>query len=93
MTLGMSIDYSIRVGDLIQIATIAAGGLLVFAQMRYDLRSVNERLDKSSTDLAKRLDKSEAELEKQTDILTQLAAGDARMDGLDRRLTLLENAR
>ncbi|WP_018265830.1 hypothetical protein [Methylosinus sp. LW4] len=82
MAIDVAIDYSIRIGDIIQIVTIAAGGMLVVAQMRFDLRAVNERLDKS-----------EAELAKQTDILTQLAAGDARMDGLDRRLTLLENLR
>ncbi|MBY6242852.1 hypothetical protein [Methylosinus sp. Sm6] len=78
----MPIDLSVRLGDLLQVVTIAAGGLIVFAQMRADLRSVNVRLDKS-----------EAELAKQTAILAQLSAGEARMDGLDRRLTLIEEAR
>lgn len=78
----MPIDFSLRLGDLLQVAVIAGGGLMVFSTMRADLRSVNARLEKS-----------EAELAKQTAILTQLAAGEARMDGLDRRLALLEDGR
>jgi hypothetical protein len=75
-------DLSLRLGDLLQIATVAAGGLMVFAQMRADSKNIKERLGAA-----------EEELAKQTVILTQLAAGEARMDGLDRRLQLLENAR
>jgi K+/H+ antiporter YhaU regulatory subunit KhtT len=78
----MPIDPNIRFGDLLQIAVIAAGGLMVFATMRADLRTINARLDKA-----------DEELKKQTAILAQLSAGEARMDGLDRRLTLLEEAR
>lgn len=78
----MGIDYSIRIGDLIQVCAIAGGGLMVFAAMRQDMRNINVRLDKNDQELAK-----------QTQILTQLAAGEARMDGLDRRLTLVEDGR
>lgn len=76
------IDLSVRLGDLIQVVTIAGGGLMVFATMRADAKTN-----------ARRLDSVEAELAKQTTILTQLAAGEARMAGLDRRLTLLEERR
>jgi hypothetical protein len=76
------IDLSIRLGDLVQVATIAAGGLMVFATMRAEAKLS-----------ARRLDNVEAELAKQTSILTQLAAGEARMDGFDRRISLLEVGR
>ncbi|MBY6239797.1 hypothetical protein [Methylosinus sp. Sm6] len=78
----MPIDFSLRLGDLLQVAAIAAGGLMVFATMRADLRIINVRLDKADD-----------ELKKQTAILAQLSAGEARMDGIDRRLTLIEESR
>jgi hypothetical protein len=78
----MPIDFSVRLGDLLQVVTIAGGGLMVFATMRAEARLS-----------ARRLDNVEAELAKQTTILTQLAAGEARMDGFDRRISLLEGGR
>jgi K+/H+ antiporter YhaU regulatory subunit KhtT len=78
----MPIDPSIRLGDLLQAALLVAGGLVAFATMRADMTSIKSRLDNT-----------DKELQKQTAILAQLSAGEARMDGLDRRLTLLEEAR
>ncbi|ATQ67828.1 MULTISPECIES: hypothetical protein [Methylosinus] len=78
----MPIDFSLRLVDLLQVAVIAAGWIMVFATMRAEAKTS-----------ARRLDNVESELAKQTMILTQLSAGEARMDGLDRRLTLIEEAR
>lgn len=75
----MNFDLVLRLGDIVQVMSIAAGGLLVFSQMRVESKSNRERLDRVEDELAK-----------QTEILTRLAAGDARMDGLERRLQLLE---
>lgn len=78
----MDIDFSIRIGDLLTIVSIASGDLIVFTQMRSESKANRERLDKV-----------DVELVKQTGILTQLAAGEASMNGLDRCLQLLEDAR
>lgn len=78
----MSFDLAIRIGDILQVVTISAGGLAVFVQMRADMKNINARLDKNDEELAK-----------QTLILSQLAAGEERMNGLERRLELIENRR
>jgi hypothetical protein len=82
-------DATIRLSDVIQVIVIAGGGLYAFARMRAGLDANQSQF----AAVLKRLDRTDEELEKQTTILAQLAKGEARMDGLDRRLTLLEDGR
>lgn len=72
-------DMSIKLGDLLQITSILAGGFMVLGYMKSESKNNNSRL--------KWL---ENEMGKQTEILTRLASGEERMNGLDRRITLIE---
>lgn len=74
-----SFDMAIRLGDLVQVIVLVVGGVIVFARMRFEAEAHKSRLNRM-----------ESELTKQTDILTRLASGEERMNGMDRRLTLLE---
>lgn len=76
----VSFDMVVKLGDIMQVATVAAGGLMVLGYMKSEAKNNDGRL--------KWL---ENEMGKQTDILTRLASGEERMNGIDRRLTLLES--
>ncbi|HEY8066652.1 MAG TPA: hypothetical protein VIF40_18285 [Methylosinus sp.] len=82
-------DATVRLSDIMQAIVIAGGGLYALAQMRAGLQATKDEI----AAVHRRLDRTDEELEKQTTILAQLAKGEARMDGLDRRLTLLESPR
>lgn len=79
MIAAASFDMAIRLGDIMQIITIAAGGLMVLGYMKAEARNND-----------KRLEWLEGEMMKQTEILARLASGEERMNGLDRRITLVE---
>lgn len=70
----IDIDYTISLGAIINTAVIAAGGLMTLGALRFQLKSLDQRL----ADL-------EGEAKTQTEILTTLARQDARLDGLDTR--------
>jgi hypothetical protein len=72
----IDIDYTISLGAIINTAVIAAGGLMTLGALRFQLKSLDERL----ADL-------EGEAKTQTEILTTLARQDARLDGLDTRFS------
>jgi hypothetical protein len=75
----IDMDFTVRLGDLLQAGVIAAGGLIVFTQMRSESAANKNRLDRVDGELAK-----------QTDILTRLASGEERMNGLSQRITSAE---
>jgi len=75
----IDVDYTMRLGDILQAVVVAVGGLTVFNQMR------NESNENKS-----RLDRVDGELIKQTDILTRLASGEERMNGFSHRLSMVE---
>jgi hypothetical protein len=75
----IAVDWTLRLGDLATVGSIVVGGLLVAFEMRSNLLRQGERLGLV-----------ESELKRQTEILTALSAGEVRMDGIEKRLELLE---
>ena len=75
----IDIDFTLRLGDVLQASVVAMGGLSVFNQMRNEARENKSRLDRVDTELIK-----------QTDILSRLASGEERMNGFSHRLSLIE---
>lgn len=75
----VTFDLTLRIGDVLQILTVAGGGLMVLHNMKAEAANQDQRL--------KHL---ENEMGKQTEILTRLASGEERMNGFDHRLHLLE---
>lgn len=79
----IDVDWTISLGAIINTLVIAAGGLMTLGALRFQLRSLDERLAYL-----------EGEAKKQTEILTTLARQDARLDGLDTRFDdLISNLR
>ena len=76
---GISFDWAVHFGDIMQAVTFLSAAISLAAYMRMTI-----------TEHAKRLDKIDTELARQTDILVKLATGEQRMSGLEHRLDLLE---
>jgi hypothetical protein len=77
--MGLGLDLTIRISDLILAAGVLGGGLISFVLMRQELKHHGHRLYLV-----------EGEIHKQTDILVDLARQNERMAGIDRRLEFLE---
>lgn len=89
----ISLDLSVRFGDLLQIATLVGGGAIFLVNFKSENAAYRAQAKADTEAHAKRLASIESEMSKQTDILTRLAAGEERMNGLDRRIELMEDTR
>ena len=70
--IGLTIDYTITVGNIIEIATIAGGGIWVLI-----------KLNNSVSVLKIDVDKMQREIIKIGDVLTQLAVTKTRLDNME----------
>ncbi len=77
----MLIDWTVRIGDVLTVASILGGGFWLVASSRVELKDHGDRLKEI-----------ELELRKQTDTLVALARQDQRLDDHERRLDRLEKA-
>lgn len=75
----MVVDYTITIGNLIEIGSIVGGGLLVLVTLRNTVTGLKE--DVTSI---------QDELRKMGDILTKMAVAETRLDNTDTRLTTVE---
>lgn len=82
----MIIDYTISVGNLIQIAAIIGGGVLVLITLKNDVKSLKD----GATNLKGDLQQMQAEIKKLGDILIKLADLRGEIRVLDTRLTAAE---
>jgi hypothetical protein len=82
----MIVDWSVNLGNLLQIASILGGGLVVLATMRSEARFSRQQLK----DHHDRLHEIEDELKKQTDVLVTLARQDEQIKGMSTRIAALE---
>jgi hypothetical protein len=78
----MSIDPSIRVGDILTLALLTVGGLGFLWSMRGDLKL-----------LAREVQAHGVKIDKLEVVITQLAVQDQRMTDLDRRIEELRHWR
>lgn len=78
----MSIDPSIRVGDILTLVVLTVGGLGFFWNMRGDLKMLAGQVQAHGV----KIDKLEV-------VITQLAVQDQRMTDLDRRIEELRHWR
>jgi predicted nucleic acid-binding Zn-ribbon protein len=80
------IDYSISIGNIIEIGSIVGGGLLVLITLRSDVSSLKD----GAKVLKEDLDAMQAEIKKLGDILVNLAdiRGEIRVH--DTRITAIE---
>jgi len=82
----MLIDYTISVGNLIQIAAIIGGGLLVLIALKNDVKSLKDGAQTLKADLGL----MQAEIKKPGDILVKLADIRGEIRVLDTRITAAE---
>lgn len=82
----MVIDYTISVGNLIQIAAIIGGGLLVLITLKSDVKSLKE----GAKNLKEDLRQMQAEIKKLGEILINLADIRGEIRVLDTRVTATE---
>jgi hypothetical protein len=83
---GMAIDYTITIGNIIEICSIVGGGLLVLWTLKADVNSLKSGAQTLKTEFAG----MQAEIKKLTDILVNLAdiRGEIRVH--DTRITAAE---
>lgn len=72
----LMLEQSITVGNIIEIAVIAAGGLTVFTTMRNTVKNLNEKVDGI-----------QLEIKKLSDILITQARFDVRLGGMEQRVS------
>lgn len=82
----MIIDYTISIGNLIQIAAIIGGGLLVLVTLKSDVKSLKEGASNLKSDLRE----MQAEIKKLSEILVNLANIRGEIRVLDTRVTAAE---
>lgn len=82
----MVIDYTISVGNLIQIGAIIGGGLLVLLALKNDVKALKD----GATNLKGDLKQMQAEIKKLGDILVNLADIRGEIRVLDTRVTAAE---
>ncbi len=70
--IGLTLDYTITVGNIIEIATIAGGGIWILI-----------KLNNSVAILKTDVDKMQREIIKIGDVLTQLAVTKTRLDNME----------
>jgi hypothetical protein len=73
----LMVEQSITVGNIIEIAVIAAGGISVFATMRTTVRNISTKVDGMQD-----------EIKKLGDILIGQARFDEKLTSLERRVTV-----
>lgn len=81
----IAFDQTINLGQVLEVAGIIGGGILVFIRMGEKVRT----LSKDVGDIDKRLDRVDEELKKQTEILVSLGAQDARLTNVETQLALI----
>jgi prefoldin subunit 5 len=74
------IDWTVNVGNLLQIAVVVGGGMWVFQSLRADVRIVKSEID----NLTKRQDQLGEAFKQLGDILRQVAVQDQRIGQLDK---------
>jgi prefoldin subunit 5 len=74
------IDWTVNVGNLLQIAVVVGGGMWVFQSLRADVRIVKTEID----NLTKRQDQLGEAFKQLGDILRQVAVQDQRIAQLDK---------
>ena len=74
------IDWTVNVGNLLQIAVVVGGGMWVFQSLRADVRIVKTEID----NLTKRQDQLGEAFKQLGDILRQVAVQDQRIVQLDK---------
>jgi len=82
----MIIEYTISIGNLIQIAAIIGGGILVLVTLKNDVKSLKD----GASNLKGDLQQMQAEIKKLGDILIKLADIRGEIRVLDTRLTAAE---
>ncbi len=82
------IDWTVHLGDLLQMGGFIVAALTLFTYMRISLENHTVRLSSVERDLTD----INQELKQQTAILLQLAKDGVRLDGLEKRVELLERA-
>lgn len=75
----MTVDWTISVGNIIQIAAILGGGLLVLVTLKNTVSILQRDVASIQT-----------EIKKMGDILTKMAVAETRLDNTDTRLTNVE---
>lgn len=76
----MVVDYTITIGNLIEIGSIVGGGLLVLVTLRNTVTGLKE--DVTSI---------QYELRKMGDVLTKMAVAETRIDNADTRIARIES--
>ena len=87
----LTFDLSVRFGDLLTVGAFLTGGVVILSNFKSESATYRAQAKADAEAHAKRLTSLEIEMTKQTDILTRLAAGEERMNGLDRRMTMIED--
>lgn len=82
----MNIDFTITVGNIIEIMTIAGGGLLVVLRMGGDLRNMKYDM----THMKSQVQTLSGAFDKLGTILTKVAVQDTRLTGLEEDKRRLE---
>lgn len=76
----MVIDYTITVGNIIEVGAMVGGGLTVFLTLKNNVAALKEDLVAV-----------QAEVKKFGDILVSMARFDEKLSNLDRRVTVHDN--
>ncbi|WP_439399106.1 hypothetical protein ACRQ5Q_17040 [Bradyrhizobium sp. PMVTL-01] len=82
----MAIDFTITIGNIIEIGSIVGGGVMVLMTLKTDVRA----LKTGATALNARIDTMQAEIKRLGDVLIDLANVRGEMKVLDTRITAAE---
>jgi hypothetical protein len=82
MISGVNVDYTITIGNMIEIGSIVIGGFIVFMTLRYDVRA----LKSDTTGLKVDFTSMQSEIKKLGDILINLADIRGEIKGLTQRV-------
>lgn len=86
----LTIDYTITVGNIIEIGGILLGGLYALDRLKNTVITVQRDLKAQKTETKEDIAGIQAEIKKLNEVLTRQAAADTRINGLDQRMTSLE---
>lgn len=84
---GISIDYTISIGLIVQTAIVIAGGLLALGAMRSTVKTIQTAAAETKKEIWKQLDDVQAKLNELNKVLISLARFEERLSSLDTRVT------
>lgn len=82
----VAVDFTITIGNIIEIGSIVGGGIAVLWTLRYDVRSLKD----GAESLKKDIDAMQAEIKKLGEILVSLADLRGEIKTLNTRMTAAE---